>query len=152
VLSLPWSYGSWNYLCTQCLSSLMLRVRISIRARCTTLYDKVCQWLATGRWCSLVPPDSSTNKTGLHDITEILLNMVLITIKQTNKQTTYPVINTSTDYQKSDHLHFSESNTSQVIGGKVIHLRVSPWILRWYHHESLRYSLSTEEWYNLKEH
>jgi hypothetical protein len=29
----------------------MLWVRISIRARCTTLYDnKICQWLATGRW------------------------------------------------------------------------------------------------------
>jgi hypothetical protein len=39
------SYGSWiyNYLCNQCLSPLILRVRISIRARCTTLCDKVCQ-------------------------------------------------------------------------------------------------------------
>jgi hypothetical protein len=38
-LSLPWSYGSWiyNYLCNQCLSSLMMWVRIWIRARCTTL-------------------------------------------------------------------------------------------------------------------
>jgi hypothetical protein len=33
------------YLCNQCLSPLMLWVRISIRARCTTLCDKVCQWL-----------------------------------------------------------------------------------------------------------
>ena len=51
-LSWPWSYGSWiyNYLYNQCLSSLMLWVWISIRARCTTLCDKVCQWLATGRW------------------------------------------------------------------------------------------------------
>jgi hypothetical protein len=42
-----WSYGSWiyNYLCNQCLSPLMLWVRISIRERCTTLCDKVCQWL-----------------------------------------------------------------------------------------------------------
>ena len=54
--SWPWSYGSWiyNYLCNQCLSPLMLWVRISIRARCTTLCDKVCQWLATGLWFS--PP------------------------------------------------------------------------------------------------
>jgi hypothetical protein len=45
---------SWifNYLCNQCLSPLMLWVRISIRARCTTLCDKVCQWLATGLWFS----------------------------------------------------------------------------------------------------
>jgi hypothetical protein len=40
-----------------------------------TLCDKVCQWFSTG------PPVSSTNKTDLHDITEILL--VLRTIKQT---------------------------------------------------------------------
>ena len=63
--SLPWSYGSWiyNYQCNQCLSPLMLWVRISIRARCTTLYDKICQRLATGRWFSPGPPVSSTNKT-----------------------------------------------------------------------------------------
>ena len=46
-------------------SPLMLRVRISIRARCTTWCDKVCQWLATGRWFSPSPPVSSTNKTSL---------------------------------------------------------------------------------------
>jgi hypothetical protein len=80
--SWPWSYGRWiyNYLCNQCLSSLMLWVRISIRARCTTLCDKICQWLATGRWFS---PVSSTNKTDRHDITEILLKVALNTIKQT---------------------------------------------------------------------
>jgi len=60
--SWPWSYGSWiyNYLCNQCLSPLIFWVWISIRARCTTLCDKVCQWLATGRWFSpgpqLFPP------------------------------------------------------------------------------------------------
>ena len=49
--SWSWSYGSWiyNYLCNQWLSPLMLWVRISIWARCTTFCDKVCQWLATGR-------------------------------------------------------------------------------------------------------
>jgi hypothetical protein len=41
--SWPWSNGVY-------ISPLMLWVRISIRARCTTLCDKVCQWLATG-WC-----------------------------------------------------------------------------------------------------
>ena len=88
-LSWQWSYGSWiyNYLCNQCLSPLMLWVRISIRARCTTLCDKVCQWLATGRWFSPGPLDSSTNKTDHHDITEILLKVALNTFKQTNKQT-----------------------------------------------------------------
>jgi hypothetical protein len=83
--SRPWSHGSWiyNYPCNQSVSPLMLRVRISIRTRCTTLCDKVCQWLATGRWFSPGPPVSSTNKTDRYDITEILLK-VENTIKQTN--------------------------------------------------------------------
>jgi hypothetical protein len=45
---------------------------------------KVCQWLATGRWFSQGPPVSSTNKTDRHDITKIVLKVVLNTIKQTN--------------------------------------------------------------------
>jgi len=45
----------------------------------TTLCDKVCQWLATGRWISPGTPVSSTNKTYLHDITEILLKVALNT-------------------------------------------------------------------------
>ena len=87
--SCSWSYGSWiyNYRCCECLSPLMLWVRISTRARCTTLCDKVCQWLATGRWFSPGPPVSSTNKTDRHDMTEILLKVVINTIKQTIKQT-----------------------------------------------------------------
>jgi hypothetical protein len=37
-----WSYGNWiySYLCNQCPSPLMLRIRIPIRVRCTTLCDK----------------------------------------------------------------------------------------------------------------
>jgi hypothetical protein len=54
--------------------------------RYTTLCDKVCQWLATGRWFSPGPPISFTNKTDRHDITKILLKVALNTIKQTNKQ------------------------------------------------------------------
>jgi hypothetical protein len=39
--SWPWSYGSWicNYLCNECLLPPMLWVRISISARCTTLWE-----------------------------------------------------------------------------------------------------------------
>jgi hypothetical protein len=59
----------------------MLWVRISIRAKCTTLCDKDCQWLATGLWFSPGPSISSTDKTDRQDITEILLKMVLNTIK-----------------------------------------------------------------------
>ena len=83
--SWPWSYGSWiyNYLCIKCLATLMLWVRISIRARCTAFCDKVCQWFVTGQWFSQGPLVSSTNKTDRHDIAEILLKVALNTIKQT---------------------------------------------------------------------
>ena len=80
--SLSWLYNSWiyNYLCNQCLSPLVLWVRISIRTKCTTLFDKVCQWLAISRWFSSGPPVFSTNKTDRHVTTEILLKLVLNTI------------------------------------------------------------------------
>ena len=83
--SWSWSYRMWiyNYLCNLCLSPLMLWVRIPIMARCTTLWDKVCQWLVTGWQFSPCPPVSSTNKTDHHDITEILLKVALNTIYQT---------------------------------------------------------------------
>jgi hypothetical protein len=42
--------------------------------RCTTLCDKVCQLLATGR---LFSPVSFPNKTDSNDITEILLKVAL---------------------------------------------------------------------------
>jgi hypothetical protein len=48
-----------------------------------TLCDKVCQWLMTGRWFSPGPPVSSTNKTDCYIVAEILLKVVLNTIKQT---------------------------------------------------------------------
>jgi hypothetical protein len=49
----------------------------------TTLCDKVCQWLAAGQWFSLGTQVSATNKTDIHDITEILLKVVLNTITLT---------------------------------------------------------------------
>jgi hypothetical protein len=50
----------------------------------TALCDKVCQWLATGWWFSPGTPVSSTNKTDLHDIIEILLKVAFSTINQQN--------------------------------------------------------------------
>jgi hypothetical protein len=47
------------------------------------LCDKVCQWLASGRWFSPGLPVSSPNKTDRHDITEILLKVALNTVNQT---------------------------------------------------------------------
>ena len=49
----------------------------------TALYDKVCQWLVTGRWFSLGARVCSTNKAECHDIAEILLKVVLNTITLT---------------------------------------------------------------------
>jgi hypothetical protein len=47
----------------------------------TTLYDEVCQWLATGQWFS---PPSSINKTDRHNITEILSKVALNSITLTH--------------------------------------------------------------------
>ena len=88
-----WLYGSWiyNYLCNQCLSPLTLWVWISLMwgVLHTTLCDKVCQWLPTGRWFSSGTPVSSTNKNDCHDITEILLkvalNIIPLTLNDINK-------------------------------------------------------------------
>jgi hypothetical protein len=75
-LSCGWSYGSgiYNYLCNQCLPPLTLWVRIPFRWSVLdiTLCDKVCQWLAAGRWFSPSTLISSSNKTDRHYITEIL--------------------------------------------------------------------------------
>jgi hypothetical protein len=51
----------------------------------TTLYDIVCQSLATGRWFSPGTPVSSTNKTDRHEITEILLKVAISTINLNQK-------------------------------------------------------------------
>ena len=86
-MSWSWSYGNWiyNYLCNQCLSPLTLWVWIPLRWGIldTTLCDKVCQWLVTGRWFSPGTPVSSANKTDCHYITEILLKVALDTITLT---------------------------------------------------------------------
>ena len=87
VSSWSWSYNSriYNYLCNQCLSPLILWVRISPRrgVLAITLCDKVCQWLVIGSYFSPVTPVSSTSKTDPHNITEILLNATLNTISLT---------------------------------------------------------------------
>ena len=75
------SYGSWinNYLWNRYLSTLKLWVRIPLREGLldTTWCDKVCEWLAVGRWFSMDTPVSSTNKSDSHGITEILLKVDL---------------------------------------------------------------------------
>ena len=72
--------GFYNYLCNQCQCEFESRSWQSVQVLDTTLYDKVCQWLAAGCWFSPDTPVSSTNKTDHHDIAEILLKVVLNTI------------------------------------------------------------------------
>jgi hypothetical protein len=77
--SLSWSYGSWIYNYLYAISAyhhwscefepLSWRDVLD-----TTLCDKAYQRLVTGRWFS---PLSSTNKTYLHNKTEILLKVAL---------------------------------------------------------------------------
>jgi hypothetical protein len=54
----------YSYLCNRCLSPLTLWVRIPPRRGVldATLCNKVCQWLATGRWFSPDTPVFSTDK------------------------------------------------------------------------------------------
>jgi hypothetical protein len=84
-----WSYGSWiyNYLCNQFLLPLMLWVRTLFMARCTG-YNIM--------WSSLTVTllVSSTNKTDHHDITEILLKVVLNTIYQIKRNQSKQLIQT----------------------------------------------------------
>jgi hypothetical protein len=72
VLSVVVWLLDFHYLCNQCLSPLSCEIEPhSWRGVLdTTLCDKVCQWLAAGRWFSLGTPVSFTNKMVRHDITE----------------------------------------------------------------------------------
>ena len=72
------SFVNW---CWQC-STLWVRISLRRGVLYTTLWYIVCQWLATGRWFSPGSPVSETNNTDRQDITEILLKVALITIKQ----------------------------------------------------------------------
>ena len=79
---------SWvyNYLCNQYLSPLTLWVWIPLRRTVlhATLYDKACQWLATGLWFSPGTLVSSTKTSDHHYIIEILLKVALNTINLTH--------------------------------------------------------------------
>ena len=57
-----------------------------------TLCDKVCQWLASGRWFFSGTPISSTNKTDRHDIAELLLKVAHNTITHPKPQAKQPLM------------------------------------------------------------
>jgi hypothetical protein len=58
---------------------LWVRIPLSWGVLDTILWDKVFQWLATGRWFSPGTPISSNNKTDHHNATELLLKVALNT-------------------------------------------------------------------------
>ena len=84
--SWSWSYGSliYNYLCNQCLSPLMVWLRISIRAICTTLGNKVVSDLDQVGVFLRVLWFPSPIKLTASKLTELLLKVALNTIKQTH--------------------------------------------------------------------
>ena len=88
----------------------MLRVRNSIRARCTTLYDKV--WQVGGFPRVLRFPPSI--KLIAMDITEISLNVALNTIKQTNKKEKNKQTNKQTNWTDLIKIHYISHRLSAI--------------------------------------
>jgi hypothetical protein len=116
-------------------------VRIPLR-RCvldTTFCYKACQWLAAGRWFSLV---SSTSKTDLHDITEILLKVPLSTITLTPLKFIYEIgfyiwIYTYINLPFYMHCAFLQSYLRNgSIGGVTVSVLVSSAVSRWFESQS----------------
>ena len=86
-----WPWYNWKIaeLALNNNHSLISSIYINYKKGCTRLAaasDKVYQLLAHGRWFSPGTPASSTCKTGLHDIAEILLKVSLNTKSQTINQ------------------------------------------------------------------
>ena len=78
---LSWSYGIWIYISVYYHLSCVFKACSWRGVLDTTVCDKVCQWLAAGRWFS--PCTLSTKKTYRCDIIGILLKMALRTITLT---------------------------------------------------------------------
>jgi hypothetical protein len=115
VVYFDWKTVIYIYVCGKCRTQFMLPMEKSVtftgacaneiipsinrsfvckakEERHVRICDKVCQWLAEGRWFS---PVSSSNAIDRHDITEILLKVALNTINLTS----YPVSQMSTTLQ-----------------------------------------------------
>ena len=122
----------FNFKMAKTIIWLNLWVRIPLRwgVLDTTLCDKVCQWLATGRWFSLGTTVSFTNKTDYHDITEIVLIVALNTITLTLNKTFCIIC--------KNYLHFISYFR---ISSKTVDIKVWLDITKWwqcFHYESGR--------------
>jgi hypothetical protein len=80
------------------INTAWVRARLcKLQKGCTRLAaasDKVYQLLAHGRWFSPGTPVSSTTKTGLHDISEILLKVAFNTKNQNQIKSIYLYLQT----------------------------------------------------------
>ena len=87
---MSWVVGLPNNSYKHITNTAWVRVRLcKLQKGCTRLAaasDKVYQLLSHGRWFSPCSPVSSTTKTGLHDIAEILLKVALSTKNQSINQ------------------------------------------------------------------
>ena len=97
----------------------------------TTLCDKVCQWLAAGRWYSPDFPVSSTNETDGDDIAEILLKVALNT-RPPYLYENYKRLNRSFLYWFTSHQKIISIHYLLYISGKL-------WLL---------FSYLLKDWYN----
>ena len=78
---------------------------------------------ATGRLFSAGHPGSSTIKTDRHDITEILLEVAVITIKQTNIVTLVLTCSSNLRHNLSVNIPNDQVNTVEL----VLHVTVGHW-------------------------
>jgi len=82
---IPFNCYRYKFVCWLAWYLYLPSLFVNYQKGCTRLAvasDKVYQLLAHGRWFSLGTPASSTTKTGIHDIAEILLKVALNTINQ----------------------------------------------------------------------
>ena len=109
--SLSWSRGSWfyNYLCNQCISSLMLWVRIPLMVRC--IRYNIMWYSLSVAWGRTEVFSGCSKIADLHNITEIVLKVALNTINpNTQMRATSSDVSKSCNYC-SNKIHINQSSS-----------------------------------------
>ena len=105
----------WCAICTYHRESWEFETRSWRGELDTTLCDKVCQWLAAGRWFSPGTHVSSTNRTDCHDITEILLKVAWNTKNQPSQTNYFSPQGTTITYKVRRCWHHLPTNHVSLI-------------------------------------
>ena len=105
--SWPWSYGRWTTYAISAYRHWCCEFESRSGRGAQHYVIRVCHWFATCRWFSPGPPVSSINQTDRRDITEILLKVVLYTIKKQNKVVLLQ--NHQQTYKEQSTEHFKDS-------------------------------------------